>query len=300
MAALGQTLEEKGFLKVQSFAAQNVTQLMKQQIEQIVQKWDEKQYTQFRTDQKQKDSQGNDDYFINSADKVRFFTEPAAIDKDTNKLNKPKQLALNKIGHALHTQPGVFRDYAQSQKLKSLVSELGWKKPDLVQSMYIFKQPQIGAEVTPHQDSTFLRTHPPTCLGLWLALHPATEENGCLWVRPGSHKEPLRRHFRRQADSSGRIRMVFDQLVDQDESEAVSWDGKSLQVDPATLGFVPVPVDAGDLIVIHGQLDHLSMPNTSPLPRHSFQLHIVDGHDAIWDRGNWLQYPPGKPFPQFE
>lgn len=44
---------------------------------------------------------------------------------------------------------------------------------------YIFKQPRIGAIVTPHQDSCFLRTEPLSCLGLWLALQPATEANGC-------------------------------------------------------------------------------------------------------------------------
>ena len=62
--------------------------------------------------------------------------------------------------------------------------------------MYSFKQPRIGGEVTSHQDSTFLFTEPrQTCLGLWLALEKATEENGCVWGRPGSHNEPVRRRF---------------------------------------------------------------------------------------------------------
>lgn len=42
--------------------------------------------------------------------------------------------------------------------------------------------------VRPHQDSTFLYTEPPTCIGLWMPLEDATEENGCLWFVPGSHK----------------------------------------------------------------------------------------------------------------
>lgn len=31
---------------------------------------------------------------------------------------------------------------------------------DLLDSMYIFKQANVGSEVTPHQDSTFLHTSP--------------------------------------------------------------------------------------------------------------------------------------------
>lgn len=56
-----------------------------------------------------------------------------------------------------------------------------------VQSMYIFKQPSIGGEVVPHQDSAFLSTDPPSCIGLWFALEDANKENGCLWcvLQPG-------------------------------------------------------------------------------------------------------------------
>eukprot|EP00121_Abeoforma_whisleri_P002737 Awhi_evm1s2461 len=64
--------------------------------------------------------------------------------------------------------------------------------------MYIFKQPNFGGEVVPHQDSTFLLTSPtPTCLGLWIALQDSTLENGCLWGAPGSHRRGVNSHFLR-------------------------------------------------------------------------------------------------------
>ncbi|GFT69369.1 phytanoyl-CoA dioxygenase 1, partial [Nephila pilipes] len=65
---------------------------------------------------------------------------------------------------------------------------LHYKDPVVVQSMIIFKKPKIGEIVRPHQDSTFLYTDPPTCIGLWFPLEDATIENGCLWYVPGSHK----------------------------------------------------------------------------------------------------------------
>ena len=44
--------------------------------------------------------------------------------------------------------------------------------------------------VTCHQDGSFLLTEPvgAALAGLWIALEDATEENGCLWFMPGSHK----------------------------------------------------------------------------------------------------------------
>ena len=38
------------------------------------------------------------------------------------------------------------------------------------QGMLIFKQRRIGGPVGAHQDSTFLFTDPPSCVGLWTAL----------------------------------------------------------------------------------------------------------------------------------
>ena len=64
-------------------------------------------------------------------------------------------------------------------------------------------------------------------------------------------------------------------------------------------GFVPLEVKAGDLVLIHGQVDHLSLDNSSGQSRHTFQLHVVDGPSSgvTWHPRNWLQYPPGQAFP---
>ena len=81
----------------------------------------------------------------------------------------------------------------------------------------------------------------------------------------------------------------------------VDWDGGLPENDWSGLldaGFVPVECKAGDLLVFCGELDHLSLPNYSDHPRHTFQLHLVEGPDAsvTWSPSNWLQYPGGKPF----
>lgn len=67
-------------------------------------------------------------------------------------------------------------------------------------------------------------------------------------------------------------------------------------------GFISVPCKAGDLVVIHGQVDHLSLPNTSEKQRETFQLHLIEGptEGVTWADTNWLQYKDGKPFPSMK
>lgn len=86
---------------------------------------------------------------------------------------------------ALHDLDPVFRRFSRSERVANVLRSLGYKRPLPMQSMYIFKQPSIGGEVVPHQDSSFIHTEPLSCVGLWWALEDATRDNGCLWAQPG-------------------------------------------------------------------------------------------------------------------
>ena len=96
-------------------------------------------------------------YFSESGDKIRFFFEENAFLAD-GALKQSKEESINKIGHALHDLDPVFSEFSKTNAIKELVAELSIQRPLLLQSMYIFKQPRIGGEVTCHQDSTFLYT----------------------------------------------------------------------------------------------------------------------------------------------
>ncbi|KMS95918.1 hypothetical protein BVRB_003760 [Beta vulgaris subsp. vulgaris] len=254
----------QGFLVLESFAKPEEINSMRMRMEQLLHEFDGSTSVIFST----KDhSHAKDNYFFNSAENISFFFEEKAFDED-GKLKQPKQLSINKVGHALHELDPVFKEFSSSRIFARLLSSFGYKRPVVIQSMYIFKQPGIGGEVVPHQDNSFLYTDPPTCTGLWLALEDATMINGCLWAIPGSHKNGLVRRFIR-------------------DDEGVHFDRPSPTYDQND--FVPIEVKAGSLVVIHGDLIHQSFENQSPNSRHAYSWHVVDTDGCKWAGDNWIR-----------
>ena len=81
------------------------------------------------------------------------------------------------------------------EKAKKVARDLQFIDPVVVQGMYIFKQPRIGTQVTPHQDGTFLYNDPLKLVGFWFPVDDATLENGCLWYIPGIWEHSIYLHF---------------------------------------------------------------------------------------------------------
>jgi phytanoyl-CoA hydroxylase len=208
------------------------------------------------------------DAFLASAEGVQCFFEEEAFD-DQGRLRQAKALSINKIGHAMHDLDPVFAAFSRGPALAELAADLGLVQPQLWQSMYIFKQPGIGGEVKWHQDASFFDTTPSTVTGFWFALEDATVDNGCLWMQPGGHRGPLRERFVREGDA---VRM--------EALDATPWPDMSTAV--------PVPAEAGTLVVFHGLLPHWSAPNRSDRSRHAYTLHATDGR-AVYAGHNWLQ-----------
>lgn len=199
-----------------------------------------------------------DRYFRESGGAIRFFVEAEA----------PGQ--LNKMGHALHDLDPVFDRFSRQPRLAALAEALGLQEPLLLQSMYLFKQPHVGAKVGWHQDATFLRTEPASVIGFWIALDDADRSNGCLVALPGAHRGPLRQWF------GYRDGELVTRTLD-----ATPWP----EVEPVAL-----EVRRGTLIVLHGLLPHASTANRSSRPRHAYSLHLIDAR-ADYPKDNWLQRP---------
>jgi phytanoyl-CoA hydroxylase len=258
--------ERDGFLILEDFVPTTICDQLRARAEQLVHEFDPAGLISIFTTHEQ--SRVADNYFLESGDKVRFFFEEEAFLPDGT-LKQSKAQSINKIGHGLHELDPVFNAFSHSGKIRNLVEDLKIEEPQLVQSMYIFKQPQIGGEVACHQDSTFLYNEPIDIAGLWFALEDATVKNGCLWAIPGGQQLGLKSRWVRTPEGGMRFD-VFDTKRFPEED------------------LIPLEVTKGSLIVLHGLLPHKSLANHSEKSRHAFTLHFIGGRSRYAPE-NWLQ-----------
>ena len=177
----------------------------------------------------------------------------------------------------LHRTETTFRKVTHSEACRRIAEDIGVTNAVVPQSMYILKEARVGAEVSPHQDSTFLYTTPKlSCTAYWIPLENATTENGCLWIIPKSHNEKIHTRFKMADDGSG---AHYDPVI-----------GDTWKIWPKET-FTAVPVTAGSLVLLHGSVVHMSLENLSDLPRHVYTWHVVSG-DQTFAPDNWMGPEP--------
>lgn len=132
-----------------------------------------------------------------------------------------------------------------------------------VQSMYFYKEPGSPGQAA-HQDYFYIRNEPNTLTAAWIAMETTDEENGCLWVVPGSHRLGLLRH--------GAVKNPDEHEPWTDEAETDLSDEE------------PVVMDPGDILIFHNLLVHSSRKNrSSDRWRRSYVCHYIR-HDSQIER----------------
>lgn len=265
---------ERGYVVLTSFSTTTETEELRAAAAKIITDFAKNRPSEVSTFSTKKQNETvNGRYFLASATRVSCFLE----EKQPENSESP---AVNKIGHALHELEPSFRQFTRRRKVAQVVQAVGLQRAALAQSMYIVKGARVGAEVRPHRDATFVRSKRsgPTgaCLGLWWALENSTLDNGCLWAVPGSHRDEVS------------IRFVLN-----DARDGTCFEGEDPHEYPLD-AYVPLPMQQGDLVLLHGSVVHMSKDNTSEKSRHAYSVHVVE--EGVADRC-WMQRPDSSPFP---
>jgi ectoine hydroxylase-related dioxygenase (phytanoyl-CoA dioxygenase family) len=170
---------------------------------------------------------------------------------------------------------GPFRSFIESPEILALGRALLGPRLDCFLSQFIFKNPAAWGQPW-HQDSFYFPFDRGPQVGLWLAVTEATHENGCLWVLPGSHREPIHEHV---PDRRPNANVGYVEIVDHDFREER-----------------PVTMAPGDLLVFHSHLMHRSKGNRSDGLRAAMVYHLAEhgtrefGASPVSD---WMCLPDG-------
>jgi len=177
--------------------------------------------------------------------------------------------------HAPHAVSPAAAALLESAPLTALRDALLGEGARWAQAMLFFKPPGAPGQAW-HQDERFLPTPDRSLLGVWVAIDAAGEENGGLWVAPGSHEGPLL-PSRPCADA--------DEFDGTPECFGEALDAR-LRARPPLLP----PLAPGDALCFHGALLHRSLRNRAARPRRALVLHAVSAAAPLPAQGGLGPY----------
>lgn len=122
---------------------------------------------------------------------------------------------------------------------------------------FFIKEPHSARRVTWHQDLTYWGLDGTDEVTAWLALTPATAENGCMRMVPGSHQRGIVAH---------RDTFAADNILSRGQEIAV-------EVDEAAA--VTVALEPGTMSLHHGRMFHASGPNRTDARRIGFVVRYI-------------------------
>jgi chlorinating enzyme len=134
--------------------------------------------------------------------------------------------------------------------------------PDILcwQCSFFVKEPSSKGYVSWHQDATYWGLSAPDVCTAWLALTPATIENGAMKVAPGTHKLAQMPH------------------EDTFNPDNLLTRGQELKASIDTDKAVDMVLESGEISLHHIMLAHASEPNRTPGRRIGLAIRYVAPH----------------------
>jgi phytanoyl-CoA hydroxylase len=183
--------------------------------------------------------------------------EPAFVTAEANLLDAALSGPADAVSKVFRVhQRSPFADLAHREDIVDLAAAvLGTDDVDCFLSQFIFKN--AGAWGQPcHQDSYYFPFTPARpVVGVWVAATDARYDNGCLYVVPGSHTEPVHTHV---PDRRPDANLGYYEIIDHDLSNAVG-----------------VEMEPGDVLLFDSHLMHFSTDNESTRRRCAMVYHYA-------------------------
>ena len=183
---------------------------------------------------------------------VRYPGAPASLDA-------PGGRTVRRLLQAC-ARDALYRQWATSPALAGRLHQLMGQRLELSQAHHnciMTKNPAFSSATGWHQDIRYWSFEKPELVSVWLALGPEHEENGCLWLVPGSHRMEFRRE---QYDDDRFLR------ADLVENRSI------LQAK------VAAELDQGDVLFFHCRLLHAAGQNRTDITKFAsvFTYHAAD------------------------
>ncbi len=181
-------------------------------------------------------------------------TEKEAFDAAKNWLD-------NALLPGIHHKAPIVRHYYFEGPLVDVAEQIIGSNIKGVTSQLTFKMKGNTKTFPWHQDNGYGELDPYNAISCLTALDDTTQENGCLWLIPGSNRSGQLRHEKRQLASDHQFKGELES--DADESQSI-----------------PIPMKAGECLFFSCWMLHKSEGNFSPIDRRILHLRYADA-DAV-------------------
>ena len=126
---------------------------------------------------------------------VLSIQEANEIREEIETIEKKWPNALEGIGrNYVHMISTVFNDVCLNNKILDAVESIIGKNILICGTTLFIKNANEKGFVSFHQDAKYIGLEPHNWVTAWIAVTNSNEENGCMRMWPGSHKEDLKNH----------------------------------------------------------------------------------------------------------
>ncbi|MDQ6420632.1 phytanoyl-CoA dioxygenase family protein [Paenibacillus sp. LHD-117] len=226
-------------------------------------------------------------YELAEQSRIQSLKQDAAADPDSKDPLKEEFAKATRI-HMLSRQNAAAERGMLHPRIVDVTEALIGPDVLALQSMMFLNPPGKGGQGW-HQDACYIKTHPDTLIGAWIALEEADEENGCLWVVPCSNHEPI---YPPDGVGGGNVH-ALDAFRDLHAVQNVSHiDDEVNTLSKVVANYppaIPVPLSPGDVLFFHSHLFHRSYPNrTTDRFRRSYVCHYCNARSWVpWDHDGY-------------